>query len=176
MSMMDYNDPNGYWLHSQGYDPYKGLSEEDRERIGCLHGIGYVVVLVIMLVLMAMCQGCTTTRYVEVEKVRTDTVRENHTVRDSIFMRDSIYVHEWQKGETVYVERAVWHTAVQERLRTDTVYRATHDTVPQAYPVPEYIERELTWWQRVRLWLGSVTLCALVVLAGVWLWRVRCRR
>jgi hypothetical protein len=30
---MDYNNPNDYW---QGYDPYKGLSDDERMQAGCM--------------------------------------------------------------------------------------------------------------------------------------------
>ena len=44
-------------------------------------------------------------------------------------------------------------------LLNDGVY----DTIPQPYPVTEYVEKELSWWQQLRLWLGNVLLA---VLAG----------
>ena len=76
-----------------------------------------------------------------------------------MWLHDSIHVKE--KGDTVLIEK--WHTQWRDRLRVDTLYKATHDTIPQPYPVTEYVEKELSWWQQLRLWLGNVLLA---VLAG----------
>ena len=107
--------------------------------------------------LIAMCVSCTKTEYITVEKVRTDTAYITKHQRDSVWLHDSIRVTE--RGDTVRIER--WHTQWRDRLRVDTVYRATHDTIPAPYPETEYVEKELSWWQRVRLWLGNVVLLAL---------------
>jgi hypothetical protein len=47
----------------------------------------------------------------------------------------------------------------------DTIYRATHDTIPQPYEVVKEVPAPLSWWQRVRLWLGNVVLLALLGVA-----------
>jgi hypothetical protein len=50
--MMDYNNPNDFWTH--GYDPYKGLSDDDRVKAGCLQLFIFVVMLLILLALCAL--------------------------------------------------------------------------------------------------------------------------
>ena len=50
-----------------------------------------------------------------------------------------------------------------EKATHDTLYQATHDTIPQPYPVEKLVERELTWWQQTRMHLGE----ALLALAGI---------
>lgn len=106
--------------------------------------------------------GCTTTEYVTVEKVRTDTVNHSKVLRDSVWLHDSVYIKE--KGDTVTVER--WHTEWRERLLFDTLLIATHDTVPQPYPVIKVVEMSLSWWQRLRLYLGDGVLVFLLVVAA----------
>ena len=106
--------------------------------------------------------GCTTTEYVTVEKVRTDTVNHSKVLRDSVWMHDSVYIKE--KGDTVTVER--WHTEWRERLLFDTLLIATHDTLPQPYPVIKEVEKSLSWWQRLRLYLGDGVLVFLLVVAA----------
>jgi hypothetical protein len=98
---------------------------------------------------------------VEVEKVRTDTTYITKWQRDSVWLHDSIHVTE--RGDTVRIER--WHTKWRDRLRVDTIYRATHDTIPQPYEVVKEVPAPLSWWQRVRLWLGNVVLLALLAVA-----------
>lgn len=106
--------------------------------------------------------GCTTTEYVTVEKVRTDTVNHSKVLRDSVWMHDSVYIKE--KGDTVTVER--WHTEWRERLLFDTLLIATHDTIPKPYPVIKEVEKSLSWWQRIRLYLGDGMLVFLLVVAA----------
>lgn len=108
--------------------------------------------------------GCTTTEFVTVEKVRTDTVNHSKVLRDSVWLHDSVYIKE--KGDTVTVER--WHTEWRERLLFDTLLIATHDTVPQPYPVIKEATAELSWWQKIRLILGDFVLLAVLCLAVYW--------
>ena len=111
-------------------------------------GLASVVILTMM--------ACTTTRYVEVERVRTDTLMQTQVVRDSVCRYDSIHVKEM--GDTVWVEK--WHTLTQWKERNDTVYQATHDTIPKPYLVEKKVEVEkpLTWWQRFRMFFGDLAL------------------
>ena len=71
--MMDFNDPNEPWRQT-GFDPYKGMSLKERQQAGCIHGVLFVVAVVVLIIIAALCNGCTTTKEVIVEKVRTDTV------------------------------------------------------------------------------------------------------
>ena len=114
--------------------------------------------IIVMFLMVSMCSSCTTTRYVPVVQIRTDTVQITKLQRDSIYVQDSTHVSEKQKGDTLYIEKEKWHTKYIERETHDTVYHATHDTIPQPYPVPEYVEKKLSWWQRLRLHLGNIML------------------
>ena len=125
---MDFNDPNEPWRQT-GFDPYKGLSLKERQQAGCIHGVLFVVAVVVLIIIAALCHGCTTTKEVIVEKVRTDTVYQNHMQHDSIHIRDSVLVERWTHGDTVYVVKDRWKTEWRERLKTDTVYMSKTDTV-----------------------------------------------
>lgn len=105
--------------------------------------------------------ACTTTKVVTVERVRTDTLRITKQQRDSIYLHDSTYIRE--KGDTLLIER--WHTQYRERLRIDTMYQSKVDSVPVAYPVTEYVEKQLSWWQRTQMYAGDALL--LLLLGGV---------
>jgi hypothetical protein len=131
-----------------------------------------IVIWLAILLLIALLTNCTTTKYVEVEKVRTDTAYIVKWQKDSVWLHDSIHVKE--KGDTVMIER--WHTQWRDRFRVDTIYQATHDTIPQPYPVEviKEVEKELSWWQRLRLWIGNIGLIAILAVGGwygVKLWR-----
>lgn len=167
--MMEYSNPNDPWQ----YDPYKGMSEEERMKAGCFQGVFFVIAFLMGLIICALLSSCSTTKVVEVEKVRTDTTYITKWQRDSIWLHDSIHVKE--KGDTVMIER--WHTQWRDRLRVDTIYQATHDTIPQPYPIEtiKMVEKELSWWQRLRLWIGNIGLLAILGFIGYYgvkLWRV----
>lgn len=98
--------------------------------------------------------GCSTKEYITVEKVRSDTVQITKWQRDSVWLHDSIHVTE--RGDTVRIER--WNTKYIEKQLHDTLYVATHDTVPTPYPVIKEVPAVLNWWQKLRIILGNFVL------------------
>ena len=157
------NDPD--WQLPEGWVP----PEYDVRKFIATHlllGCGTIFSVIIVLILCLFLCGCTTTKYVEVEKVRTDTTYITQHQRDSIWMHDSILVRE--KGDTVWFEK--WHTKYRDRLKTDTLYVSKTDSVQVPYPV----EKKLTRWQTFCIDYGKVMLGASVVLvAFIIIWIVR---
>lgn len=150
------------------YDiPPRYGSDIDEVMAGCLSMMGVIVAAIVGLLLCALLTGCTTTEYVTVEKVRTDTVVQTKVQRDSVIMKDSIHVTE--RGETIQIDR--WHTRYLVKERFDTLYRATHDTIPQPYPVIKEVPADLTWWQQTRLHLANILLWAAVIMTVLWIIR-----
>ena len=146
------------------------MENENFELRRLMNRVGWVIALCMaVLIALSLLSSCTTTKYVEVEKVRTDTTYITKWQRDSIYLKDSTHVSE--KGDTVRIEH--WHTEWRDRWNRDTVYQATHDTIPQPYPVPEYVEKELSWWQRTQMYAGDVMLVVLLVLLGYGVFRLR---
>lgn len=122
---------------------------------------GYITIflemaVVVALLLLLLCSSCTTTKYVPVETVRTDTLWRNHTAHDSIYLHDSTYVFE--KGDTYYVER--WHAKYTLKEIHDTTYVSKTDSIAVPYPV----EKELSWWSRKKIEFGEL---AMVIIAGL---------
>jgi hypothetical protein len=113
-----------------------------------------------MLFIAAALSGCTTTKYVEIEKIRTDTTYITKHEKDSIWLHDSVEVK--IKGDSVLIER--WHTKYKEKIVRDTSYIAKHDTIPQPYPVEKLVEKKLSWFQQTEIWAGRVMLA---ILAGL---------
>jgi hypothetical protein len=111
--------------------------------------------------------------YVPVVQTQNDTTYITKWQRDSAWLHDSIHVKE--RGDTVLVENC--HTKYVEKQVHDTTYVATHDTIPDPFPVEtiKEVPAELNWWQRLRLWIGNIGLIALIVVAGYWgvrMWKV----
>ena len=146
--------------------------EKDFNRALC-NVIKWLVVWMVILFVLALLASCRQVEYVTVEKVLTDTTYITKWQRDSIWLHDSIHVKE--KGDTVLVEK--WHTKYIEKVTHDTTYIATHDTIPDPFPVEtiKEVPAELSWWQRLRLWIGNIGLLAIlgaIGYYGVRIWRV----
>lgn len=124
----------------------------------------FMIVLASMAIAaILLLTGCTTTKYVPVIEHQTDTLIQRVVERDSIHVHDSIRVTE--KGDTVTIER--WHTQYRDRWHHDSVYVAHHDTIPQPYPVTEYVERKrskLDWFLTIT---GIIALIAVIVFVAV---------
>ena len=119
-----------------------------------------VLSVVVLLVMSVALGSCTTTKYVEVERVHTDTLYMSKVQKDSVYLHDSIFVNQWRSGDTIYQTRDRWHTAWRDRLVTDTVIHVVTDSVPKPYTVIKKVEVEkaLTWWQRFRMMLGDIAI------------------
>jgi hypothetical protein len=159
--MTDY-DNYDFWNPGEP-DLYKDMEDGERIATTICHIAGMVICFVIMLGLCAMCSSCTTTQYVPVVEHHTDTLVRYSTSRDSIFVRDSVHVRD--KGDTVRIER--WHIQYRDRWRTDTIYQATHDSIPVPYPVTKYVERKLTFTQKSLMMTGAVAVMALILFIAV---------
>jgi hypothetical protein len=141
------------------------MNEDDKRLLvtgGCLsHVIAWIVGFLLAVWLLG---SCTTTKYVTVPELHTDTLMVTQHSRDSIYVHDSIWVNQWQAGDTIYRERTKWRTQYVERLSHDTIYKSRTDSVPQPYPVIKEVPAELSWWQRVRLHTGDLALAVLGIL------------
>ena len=122
--------------------------------------------LVVAMVVM-LASACTTTKYVEVPVVHTDTLIVTNHQKDSVWLHDSIYMHEWMKGDTIMVDRVVYHTKIHETLRTDTVYQHRVDSIAKPYPVEVKVEKPLSWWQKLRIHAGEALLVLLAVACAI---------
>ena len=126
---------------------------------------GVLVLILWLLVLWALC-SCTKTEYITVEKVRTDTLWQNHTKHDSIWVHDSIHVTD--KGDTVRIEK--WHTKYVETEKHDTVYKARTDSVPVPYPVTQYVEKPRSKFEKGLMGVGILSLMAIIVFIA---WKIK---
>ncbi len=129
-----------------------------------LAGFGWGIFVCLLLSLLT---GCKTVQYIPVETVRTDTTYITKQQRDSIMLHDSIYIHEYQRGDTIYRDRIQFRDRWRDRWRTDTIYRSRTDSIAVPYPV----EKPLTRWQRFCLDYGKMTTgatIALILLLAIW--------
>lgn len=161
---MKYSDPNEIWRNT-GYDPYKGLDDDERLKIGCLQGVVFVVMLFVGLLLCALFGSCTTTQYVPVYHHTTDTVRQVLHQRDSLYFCDSIYVNDFVREDTVWRVKERWHTQYIERICHDTLVQTKTDSMPVPYPVEttKTVERKLSWLENLLMIIGSITIIYIIL-------------
>lgn len=119
--------------------------------------------LVVLAVVLWCATSCTTTQYVPVETVRTDSVRIVDVRRDSVYVMDSVIVK--SEADTVYVTR--WRTEYKEALRIDTLLRERIDTMV----VEKTVEKQLTEWEQLSLDVGNGVLWVAIIAAiGAIVW------
>ena len=150
------------WLHHHD-------SDEDAVGRGCLGAVIYAVSFILILLFCALLSGCTTTKYITVPVSHTDTLIITKQQRDSIYLKDSTHVSEQQRGDTIILKITKFLTKYHDREVHDTLYQSRTDTVPMPYPVPEYVEKQLNWWQKTRLRMGEILigLIGLIAIIGL---------
>ena len=153
----DYHNPNDFWQQGMP-DPYGDMDEDERVKVGCLHGLAYILTLLIGLCILLAMSSCTTTQYIPVPEYHTDTLIQTKVVHDSIYINDSTVITE--KGDTVTIEK--WHTKYVEKQIHDTTYVSKTDTVAKPYPVVKEVEKDLHWWQKMLMICGTVFFLSLL--------------
>ena len=171
MTPIDYNNPNEMWRHN-GYDPYKGISDEERMKAGCLQLVGMIGAIIVALLICALFGSCTTTKYVPMPEYHTDTVHISHNTRDSIYVHDSTYIKE--KGDTMLIER--WHTQWRDRIVRDTIYQSKRDSIPYPVEVIKEVPAKLTWWQQTRLHLANILLYLILIVGIIYIGKKHIKR
>ena len=94
--------------------------------------------------------GCTTTRIVEVPKIKKEYIVRDSIRHDSIFERDSIFII--QKGDTFYKDRVHYLYKYLRIYKTDTIAKTDSITVVKE------IEKKLSMKQKVYMIAGEYTL------------------
>ena len=173
--MTDYNDPNEMWRHN-GYDPYKGLNDEERIAAAILRIVYTCLGLLVAVLLCALFSGCTTTKYVPVPEYHTDTVRIVQHHRDSIYLSDSIYVSDFVRDDTVYKTIERWRTQYFERMSHDTLYQSKTDSIPYPVEVIKEVPAKLTPWQQFRISLANILLYLILIVGIIYVGKKHVKR
>lgn len=122
----------------------------------------YVVFIAVTLIIAC---GCSP-RIIERVQVQHDTLLWYSNIRDSVMVHDSVYLHEWQRGDTVYVEKTSWRVRWRDRQKTDTVYISKTDTLTQTKTIEKTTRRSLVERMRDAASLAGIFV---VLLAGLYM-------
>ena len=125
----------------------------------CWYAIVGMVAVIVIFGILTLFSGCKSIEYVEVPKVVKDTTYIVKNQKDSVWLHDSIHVKE--KGDTVLIEK--WHTQWKERLLVDTVYKSKTDSIFVVKTIEK--KQELSWWQKLRMTLGTIMI--MFILAAI---------
>lgn len=128
-----------------------------------------VLALMVCLFIALLCAGCSP-RVVETVVVRTDTLVQTKLEKDSVVHRDSVYVHEWQKGDTVYMEKVKWMTRWENHLKHDTLYISKTDTVAVKDVVVKEVAKPMGWCAKTFMIVGIVASLILIVII---VWKIK---
>lgn len=105
-------------------------------------------------------------RVVPVQTATHDTIYITQQRHDSIHVRDSIYLHEYQRGETIYIERTNYRELYTDRWLHDTLYQSRTDTIRMVVKEPAIKE----WSHNAEVTVAKVLLiCLLLAGLGWWL-------
>ena len=146
--------------------------------------ISFAMVAVALLLLTAI-GSCTTTKYVPVPEVHehwhhsTDTIHKTDSVIDlqtriirevdsATMARYGIQMKDMQRAWLVETNRLQRELSELRQSSTDTIHE--RDSIPYPVEVEKEVPAQLSWWQRLRLGLGSAVLIGLVGFVG---WRLR---
>lgn len=117
-------------------------------------GVAVLIFYVLVLAILSFLPSCTSVKYVPVETVRIDTLRQ-HTIRiDSIKQIDSVYVREYMRGDTIYKEKTKLVYRDRIKQQTDTVKETKILTQEKVVEV----EKELTAWQKFKINFSEIVI------------------
>ena len=138
---------------------------------GIVAALYTALVAIIALLISLFFASCRSVRVIEKEVIKTDTVLTTKIQIDSIYVNDSIYIRELIQGDTVRITTDRWHTRWRDRILYDSIYIAQRDTV-RVTDIKE-VPRKLSGWQWFQIWAGRLALLAIMVAAGVVIYKKR---
>lgn len=99
-----------------------------------LVALGRMAIMAALLALLAFtATSCRPVHYVTTNRAThtTDTVERWHVRLDSVLVADSVALTQWQRGDTVYVEKTRHVIRNRVTLHHDTLWRTAirHDTI-----------------------------------------------
>lgn len=97
-----------------------------------------ILVILVASLIIGIAGSCTTTKYVEVEKVVDRYTHSVDTVRDSIY--NDVYVNQYIKGDTIFKDRIQTIYKYAYRSKIDTFIQT--DSIPYPVEVIKEVEKK----------------------------------
>lgn len=119
--------------------------------------------VLVAILLVLVCASCTTTKYVPVETIKTDTL--NHYIHriDSIKQIDSIVEKIYMRGDTIVneVEKYKYIERIKEVADTITEVKT------EIKEVIVEVEKELSAWQKFKINFAEIIIGVAVLVISV---------
>ena len=90
------------------------------------------------------------------------TYAHEKTSIDTIYLHDSVFIHERQKGDTVYLTRTEWRDRWRTRIERDTVVDVRVEKEVVQLPPQRYVPKFYKWCTGLLFAIG-------LLLMGYWL-------
>lgn len=140
------------------------MSQYDRRALQ--RGALVIIFYIVLLFVLALIPSCTTTKYVPVETIRTDTVAHYVWLMDSVWRLDSVYYSVVERGDTVYLTLEKYKYIDRIKSVTDTV----KEVKMEIKEVPVEVEKDLTAWQKFKIDFAEVIMViAALAIAGIFI-------
>ena len=148
--------------------------------MGCGFATAGTICLLLLLLLLASCRSV---KYVPVVEHHTETIVKRDSVisRDTIIDQSQVIVREVDSATMAkygiqlkdmqrawLIESSRLQKQISELLQSHADTVTVRDSIPYPFPVTEYIEKPLSWWQQTRLHIANIMLWALLILGIGW--------
>lgn len=119
-----------------------------------------------ILVIIVLCSSCGMLKHQP-----TNTIVQHDTTvvykNNNVYQHDSIYVYKDKvihtKGDTVYVTETLFKDRWKVKEVHDTTYIEKSKDNEEQTTITEYVEKELTWFQKLFIALGKILSIALIL-------------
>ena len=146
-----------------------------------------IYILTIFLMSGIWLSSCRSPQYVPVETkiqlkdsviTRDSVVIKEQTVRkDSVVMKDSTVIVVDESGNVIRTELYRYRDWYKELSRDYPMLQAKYDSLfsekQKVVQVPYPVERELSWWQSVKLQVGEIAIGIIIGLIIIIAWLLR---
>lgn len=112
-------------------------------------------IAIVVALVLATLSSCTTTKFVEHEVIKHDSIYITAVSVDTILQRDSIHIRE--RGDTI--EKVVYKYIYKVRERIDTMFVERTDTITKAEITTEVKTRYRKDWLSI---IGALVIGAIV--------------
>ena len=149
-----------------------------------------IYVFIILLMSAIWFSSCRSIRHIPVETkiqlkdsviTRDSVVIKEQTVRkDSVVIKDSTVIVVDESGNVIRTELYRHRDWYKELSRDYSVLQAKYDSLfsekQKEIQVPYPVERELSWWQSVKVQVGEIAIGVIIGLIIIIVWLIRKNR
>ncbi len=149
-----------------------------------------IYVCIVLLMSAIWFSSCRSIRHIPVETkiqlkdsviTRDSVVIKEQTVRkDSVVIKDSTVIVVDESGNVIRTELYRYRDWYKELSRDYSVLQAKYDSLfsekQKEIQVPYPVERELSWWQSVKVQVGEIAIGVIIGLIIIIVWLIRKNR